>query len=338
MAMTPRELCRRAIEFDRPERLPMSFPNCGHLDLAMLFYTAPTGWTPPEPGADEWGAVWRQTEVPNMGQMVQHPIEDWNALAEYTFPDPEAPGRLDGIQLHLAEVPDRYVAAIAETVLTLWERYYSLRGFSQALVDPYLYPDAMHDLLERILDFHIRMAARIGRHFHGRIDGFLVSDDWGTQTSTLLPLPVWRAFFKERYRRLFKAIHDAGMHVIMHSDGHINDYLPDLIEVGVDAFNLHSPTVVGIEEIGRDFTGKVAFVPCIDIQNTFARGSQEDVRREAGLLLAHWGTPEGGIIPTEYDRNSVGAPFENVVAAYETFRDLGMAHCGTAHVRRGEQS
>jgi hypothetical protein len=300
------------------------------MDLAVLPYTSPGGWVPSEPGADEWGAVWRQTDLPNMGQMRKHPIADWAELETYVFPDPDAPGRFDRLAQRVLEFPDLYIVAIAETVLTLWERYYGLRGFAQALVDPYVYPDEMHDLLERVLDFHLRIAAHLGRRFSGRIDAFLVSDDWGTQTSTLFPLPLWRTFFKERYRRLFKAIHDAGMHVIMHSDGRINDYLPDLIEAGVDAFNLHSPTVVGIEEIGRDFAGKVAFLPCIDIQNTFVRGSTDDVRCEAALLLAHWGTREGGIIPSEYDRVAVGAPLENVVAAYETFRDLGLSHCGTA--------
>lgn len=293
------------------------------MDLAVLPYTAPRGWAPSEPDADEWGAVWRKTDVPNMGQMYRHPIGDWNALETYVFPDPDAPGRFDRLALRITEFPSLYIVAIAETVLTLWERYYSLRGFTQALLDPYMYPDEMHDLLERVLDFHVRIATHLGRRFNGRIDAFLVSDDWGTQTNTLFPLPLWRTFFKERYRLFFKVIHDAGMSVIMHSDGRINDYLPDLIEVGVDAFNLHSPTVVGIEEVGRNFAGRVAFLPCIDIQNTYVRGTPDDVRREAALLLAHWGTPDGGIIPGEYDRIAVGAPLENVVAAYEAFRDLG---------------
>lgn len=327
--MTPRELCRRAIEFNGPERLPMSYPSCGHLDLVLIPYTAPKGWEPAKEGEDEWGAVWLKTNVPNMGQMVGHPLADWAALDTYTFPDPDDPSRFAFIESRLPEFSDHYIVVLAETVLTLWERFYSLRGFDQALLDPYLYPDQTRDLLDRILDFHVRIVRNLAEHFEGRIDGFLVSDDWGTQTNTLFPADLWRTFFKERYRTLVETLHDDRMHAILHSDGRINDYLPDLVEVGFDAFNLHSPTVVGIEEIGREFAGKVAFIPCIDIQNTFARGTPDDVRREARLLLEHWGTRDGGIIPTEYGREAVGAPHENVVAAFEAFRDLGMmAHCG----------
>jgi len=332
--MTSRELCTRAIEFRNPERLPMAYPSCGFMDLAAVMYTAPKDWKPAVPGEDEWGCVWEKTEVKNMGQIKRHPVADWAQLDDYTLPDPDDDSRYDAIEAGAARFPDKYVLCLAETILTLWERYYSLRGFGQALTDLYVHPDKAHELLERILGFHVAVMRNLGRRFRGRVHAFGVSDDWGTQTNTLIPVPVWRVFFKERYRRLCAAIHDAGMHAILHSDGRINDLIPDLIEVGFDALNLHSPRVVGIEEIGLRFAGKVAFLPCIDIQNTFARGSTADVRREAKMLLEYWGTRNGGIIPAEYDREAVGAPFENVEAAFHAFQEYGLAHCGLAHANR----
>ena len=329
--MTSRELCRRAIEFRNPDRLPMSYPSFDVLDLALFPYTPPKGWTPCEPGADEWRAVWKKTDVENMGQMVEHPIRDWADLDSYTFPDPDIDSRYDYMEERLALYPDVYATVIADTVLTLWERYYSLRGFTQSLADLCEYPREMSALLDRVLEFHVGIARNIKRRFKGRMDGFLVSDDWGTETTTLVAPPIWREFFKERYRKLCDAIHGAGMHAILHTDGRINELIPDFIDVGFDALNLHSPTVVGIEEIGREFAGKIAFVPCIDIQRTFATGTPADVRAEAKLLLEHWGTREGGIIPTEYDRVSVGAPEENLAAAYKAFRDFGLSCCGAAH-------
>ena len=91
--------------------------------------------------------------------------------------------------------------------------------------------------------------------------------------------------------------------------------------------------MVGIEETGRAYAGKVAFLPCIDIQNTVVRGTPEDVREEARLLLGWWGTKDGGIIPNEYDRFSIGAPLENVEAAYDAFSRLGVGYCGALNGR-----
>jgi len=329
--MTSRELCRRAIEFRKPERLPLSYGSCGQLDLVGVGYAPPSDWQPTRPGEDEWGAIWEHTDIPNLGQMKEHPIKEWSDLDGYRFPDPNPDSRYDPIEKMLAEpsLADKYVVAVATPVVfTLWERYYSLRGFDQGLMDFFMYPREAHDLLDRVLDFHVGIMANLKRRFHGRLDAFLVSDDWGTQTNTLLPVPVWREFFKNRYQRLCQAIHDAGMHALLHSDGRINDLLDDLIEAGFDGFNLHAPTVVGITEVGLRYAGKTAFLPCIDIQNTFVRGTVEDVRNEARLLLEYWGTPDGGIIPIEYGHEAVGAPFENVVAACQAFQELGLAHYG----------
>ena len=331
MTMTSRELFRRAMEFERPERLPMSFPSKGFSDAAGVAYFAPESFSPSELGEDEWGAVWVKTEIENMGQMKKHPLSDWNNLEWYRFPDADDDSRYREIAPALEANPDKYVICIAETVLTLWERYFSLRGFQQALEDFYLYPRRMHDLLDRILEFHISIARNLGRRFGGRIDAFVVSDDWGTQHSTLISLPMWRTFFKDRYYRLVRAMHDAGMHAVLHTDGRVNDFIPDFLDVGFDGLHLHSPTVVGIEEVGRAFAGKTAFWPCIDIQNTYVRGTPEDVRLEARRLLEYWGTKDGGIIPCEYGAESIGAPPENVEAAFKAFQEFGIEMCGAAY-------
>jgi hypothetical protein len=95
---------------------------------------------------------------------------------------------------------------------------------------------------------------------------------------------------------------------------------------------------VGIEEIGREFGGKVAFLPCIDIQQTFPLGTPDDVREEARLLLRFWGNREGGIIPSEYGREAVGAPEENLKAAFEEFRRLGIQACGRCTAGKADLS
>ncbi len=71
---------------------------------------------------------------------------------------------------------------------------------------------------------------------------------------------MWRAFFKERYRRLFAAFHEAKIHVWMHSCGHINDVIEEWIECGLDVVNLQQPRNLGIEEIGRRYRGRVALL------------------------------------------------------------------------------
>jgi len=104
---------------------------------------------------------------------------------------------------------------------------------------------------------------------------------------------LFRRFFQPRYRRLFKVIHECGWHVWMHSCGKINKAIGPLIEAGLDVVNMQQPRTNGIEEIGREYAGKITFETLCDIQMTLPAGDREQIVREAEQLMHTWGTAEG---------------------------------------------
>ena len=93
--MTGYELVKKAIEFDKPERLPFfqhEYPNapddvCDSWELDRQ----KTGWFFDNPVPDDWGCIWEITEVKNMGQVVKGPLDDWSNLDSYKPPDPTDP-------------------------------------------------------------------------------------------------------------------------------------------------------------------------------------------------------------------------------------------------------
>ena len=93
----------------------------------------------------------------------------------------------------------------------------------------------------------------------------------------------------------------------MHSCGKINELIDSLIEVGVDVLQLEQPRALGIEEIGRRFSGRVCFESLCDIQHTLPTGNPAEIREEARLLLERWGTANGGFILVDYgDARAIG--------------------------------
>ena len=110
-----------------------------------------------------------------------------------------------------------------------------------------------------------------------------------------------------RYRRLFDSIHGHGWHVILHSCGRVNDFVPLFIEAGVDVLNMQQPQAYGLREFGRAFAGKVCFLSTVDIQATLPSGDAEAIRAEARELVAGWSTPAGGFIVFNYgDSEGIG--------------------------------
>jgi hypothetical protein len=77
---------------------------------------------------------------------------------------------------------------------------------------------------------------------------------------------------------LFDAIHLHGWHVMLHSCGRINDFVPYFIDIGVDLLNMQQPQAYGLKEFGRSFAGKVCFLTTVDIQATLPTGDPETVR------------------------------------------------------------
>jgi uroporphyrinogen-III decarboxylase len=242
-------------------------------------------------------------------------------MEEITWPDPTDDARYAHLEQLLAGAGDKYV--ISGVGFHFFERMHYLRGMPELFVDMHERPALVHELAERVIAFPIGVARELGRRFPGRIHGFSTTDDWGTQQACFVGLPMWREFFKERYTRIFRTVHEAGMHMWVHSCGHVNEVIGEWIDCGLDVVNLQQPRNLGIEEIGRRYRGRICFESLCDIQRTLPFGTDEEVRAEAALLLEQWATPEGGFILSDYgDGNAIGVPLEKKRIMLDAFIQL----------------
>ncbi|MHB0875043.1 MAG: uroporphyrinogen decarboxylase family protein [Anaerolineae bacterium] len=310
MAMSSYEVVRRAIEFQVPDRLPLSFADLGIDDFHSVGWNQiGTGDKSRRETLDEWGCTWMRSDVPNMGQVKGHPLADWSALDHFRWPDADDPAFYEGMEARFAGSEGKYVTT--GIFMLLFERMHALRGFEGALLDLYLERERIEALADRIVEFDLGIIENVSRRFPGQIHCLGFSDDWGTQQGVFVPPRLWDEFFKPRYQRIFDAIHAAGWHVSMHSCGKVNEIIESLIDIGLDVINLQQPRALGIEEIGGRFAGRICFQSLCDIQHTLPAGDPRAIREEAQLLLERWGTPNGGFILSDYgDPRAIGAGTE----------------------------
>jgi uroporphyrinogen decarboxylase len=323
--MERREIVRRAIEFESPPRLPFwqhwnrkmpEFPD----DICNIWEMdrAEAGWFFDRAAADDWGCGWAVTDLKNIGQVKENPLADWSALEGYRPPNPRNPFYYQRLSPLIDAAEDRYVVLTAHNLL--FSRFHKLRGFASAMEDFYLEAERVERVLEMIVDFKLEQCDELRRRFGDRIHGLFLADDWGTQTGPFVSRKVLRDFFVPRYRRIFDALHASGWHVILHSCGRINAFVPDFIELGVDVLNMQQSQNYGLIEFGEQFRGQVCFLATVDIQSTLPRGVEEEIREEARLLVRHWGTPQGGLIAFDYgDWNALGVPSEAPAIMFDEF-------------------
>jgi hypothetical protein len=326
--MEPVEIVRCAIEFDHPPRLPFwqhwnhkmpEFPDDVHNLWEMD--RAEAGWFFGNPGMDDWGCGWKTTEQQNIGQVAERPLADWSALESYRPPNPRNPFYYERLGPMIDQAAGRYVCLTAHALL--FSRLHMLRGFANTMEDFYLESDRVRRVLDMIVDFKLEQLDELRRRFGDRIHGLFVADDWGTEDGTFVSGKILDEFFAPRYRKIFDAIHDCGWHVILHSCGKINAFVPTFIELGVDVLNMQQTNCYGLVDFGRQFRGKVCFLATVCIQTTMVDGSEEQVREEARMLVRHWSTPRGGMIAFDYgDWGAIGVKPETPRIMFDEFCKL----------------
>ena len=267
---------------------------------------------------DEWHCGWARSDVKNMGQVTVHPLDDWSKVESYPWPKPDDPAFYEGMAQRFDGGEGKYV--LTGIFMVFFERLHSLRGFSNLLVDIYEAPERIAELADRVADVQVGIIEEISSRFSGYIDGISFTDDWGTERDTFLSPELFDEFFRPRYERIFGACRKAGWHIWLHSCGRVNKFIPAFIDLGVDALNLQQPTILGIEEIGAEFAGKICFQSLCDIQKTLPSKGAEEIVREARSLIEHWGTDAGGFILSDYgDGVAIDVPLEKKQIMFDAF-------------------
>jgi hypothetical protein len=320
------ELVRRAIEFRRPDRVPVVFWNRdqgqGDVSLYHLALGAPgegsvNAW---DWSLNEWGYRLVKSGDGTMGYPIEPSYRELPRQEQIQVPALRAEERMSAVPLFQEESGDRY--RLASFDLSGFTVYTLLRGFENAMQDFLLNPGGFAVLMDTIVDFEcdlMRIAARHGFH------GIHFADDWGTQSGMMISPELWRRLFKPRYARQFAFAHSLGLHTWYHCCGEFVPIMQDFHEIGVDVLNISQPNVNDIAEVGRCLRGRQCFMMPISYQTVSISGTPTEIFAEAQRLFDCLGTPEGGFIGYVEEYSVMGMSAENYRACGEAFRRLG---CG----------
>ena len=341
-AMTDRENWLRAVEFRRPQWIPCSIgfsPLTWHVHREKLealvlrhprifkdfrpgsvkFDEFPVAYREGERFTDNWGCAWHNAIAGLEGQVVGHPLADWDALGTYRPPDPRT--KTERGDRDWGEIRDRVAGERRRGELTsgsgerLFDRLYFLRGFENLMMDfatdhPKL-PALIDMLLEHELEL-VRLWLDVG------VDQMSFHTDIGTQRALMISPEKFRRYIKPMFMELFQTCRRAGAHVYLSSDGNLTEIVGDLIECGVSVHDpqLRAGTLDGIE---RAYKGKLCANVDLDRQ-MFAFCKPGDIRRQIERVVARMGSPEGGLMLS----GSVGdgeTSLDNIEAMCEAMDD-----------------
>ena len=115
----------------------------------------------------------------------------------------------------------------------LFEQSHYLMGMDDAMINFYLEPEAMHDLIKYLTEYELRFAEQMCKYM--KPDAIIHHDDWGSQRSTFLSPDMFEEFFLDSYKEIYGYYHSHGVElVIHHSDSYAATLVPYMIEMGID--------------------------------------------------------------------------------------------------------
>lgn len=176
----------------------------------------------------------------------------------------------------------------------LFEQSHYLMGFEDTLMNFLLEPEAMHELLDYILEYKLNYAKLLVENL--KPDVLLSHDDWGSKTNLFMSGDIWREFFKDRYAKFFGYFRDNGIIVIHHSDSFLEPIIQDMVDIGIDVWQGALPQN-DIPKLQKVAYGKMLMMGGIDAAIVDHEKYDEDVIRAEVRRACEEYVPGGGFIP-----------------------------------------
>lgn len=193
------------------------------------------------------------------------------------------------------------------------------------MMNMYVQQELTGKVLDRLLEMHLEGLRKLLPAIDGYVDTLVFGDDLGTQSGPMLSPRMYRDLILPRARQIYQYTREnSNIKVFLHSCGAIYEFLPDLIDAGIEIINPVQTSAVGMEpeklkrEFGRDL---VFWGGGIDTQHILPEAGTEEVKKEVDkncrLLM-----PDGGFIFNQIHNMLDTVPPENIITMYEAVNSI----------------
>jgi uroporphyrinogen decarboxylase len=272
---------------------------------------------------DEWGRgrIWD-----SIGQYAEYlyPLERAETVDEilaYPWPDYGEEYRYAGLAERVQALQSRGFAVVGGLEETVFEIAWQLRSMERLFEDIHNQDEKAVVLLDQITE---RRAATARAYASAGVDILALGDDVAIQTGLLMSKKMYRQWFKPRLARVIQAARECSptLKVQYHSDGKIDDLIPDLIEAGVEILNPLQPECVDHARVKQVYGGTLAFSGGLGVQSVLPFGTPAEVREHVRTVIASLGAGGGLIVgPSHVIERDV--PLENILAMLQAIDDYG---------------
>ena len=279
---------------------------------------------------DEFGVVWSMPVDRGLYMDISHhplacaSIED---LADYPWPDGADPSRFTGVREQARtlrqETPYALVTGISGVV---YEYCWYMRGLERWFMDMIEQPEFCAALLDRTLAYWLDFLTGFMREVGDLVDVVMIGDDLAGQSGPLFSPVFYRRVVKPRQKTLVRQIKSlTSAKVWYHTCGSCVEYIPDLLDNGIDILNPVQTSAAGMDaarlkqRYGREL---VFWGGGCDAQHVLPSATHQQVREHVRRNLEIF-KAGGGYVFNSIHNIQGDVPPENIVALFDAAYEYG---------------
>ena len=270
---------------------------------------------------DEWQTVYRQTESSwPIDAPIDYPIKTRADLHAFKSPDPTLPGRT--AEIIAARDMDNGEIALLGGVQGPLTTAWLLMGYENIAYAVYDDPELLTEVF-RISNEFFKEAARLS--VQAGCVGIWVSEDLGDSTRGFFKLDDFRRYDLPYLNDIVSYVDSLGVPVLLHSCGHITDYLDDLAQTKISAIHPMQRTAgMDLRTMKERYGKRWCLIGNIDSSRTLPYGRADDVVAEVREAI-DIAAPGGGYVLASDHSLHDGISVENIKAMFSTGAEYGGA-------------
>ena len=279
---------------------------------------------------DEFGVVWSMPDDQQLYMdITHHPLAAATIadLADYPFPKGNDPTRFTGVRDQALALRKETPYALSTGIFgVVYEYCWYMRGLEQWFIDTVENPAFCEALLDRTLAFWMDFSTGFLQAVGDLVDVVMIGDDLAGQSGPLFSPVFYRRVVKPRQKALVQHIKSlTKAKVWYHTCGSCVEYIPDLIDNGIDILNPIQISAKGMEpqRVKKEFGSKIVlWGGGIDSQHVLSQATPAEVRAEVRRNIEIF-KPGGGYVFDNVHNIQYGVPPENIVALYDAAYEYG---------------
>ncbi len=278
-------------------RYPLFFPDFEKGQTHWETYDFGPAYREGEECTDNWGVVWESAIDGIEGQVLVHPLADWEALETWQPPDPlelsdKGPANWEEARQNAEAARQRgeIVRGGVPHGFMLMRMWY-LRGFENLMLDLASDEPRLHQLIDILVK---QNRVQVEQWLDIGVDVMGFPEDLGTQNASIISPAMFHKWITPAYTRLIEPCKQAGVLIHQHSDGYVMELIDDLVEAGRDIINLQD-LCNGIDDIAEHLKGRVCIDLDIDRQKIVPFGTRQEIHDLIEEEVRKLGCPQGGL-------------------------------------------